>query len=60
MKPMLQHLLMAYQPLRQRGLLLDGRQPSGIVPAASARRQRVALVTLAGLRPLLFRPGTPS
>jgi len=61
MKPILHHLLAAYQPLRQRGLLLEGRQASGRVPSVAAeRRRRGTLVALTGLRHLLFRPGDPS
>ena len=54
MKPILQRLLLAYQPLRQRGLLLDGR-PSFVTAPATTHRQRATLTALTGLRPV-FRP----
>jgi hypothetical protein len=61
MKPILHPLLAAYQPLRQRGLLLDGRPSFGRVPSAAAEpRRRATLVALTGLLHLLFRPGDPS
>ncbi|WP_156458389.1 hypothetical protein [Rhodanobacter sp. Root627] len=57
MKPLFQRLLTAYQPLRQRGLLLDGRQPAGTAPpVVAARRPRITLAALTGLRHFLFPP----
>ncbi|WP_158754798.1 hypothetical protein [Dyella sp. S184] len=58
MNPILQHIMRAYQPLRQRGLLMDGqyRWPGAdvsndsqeSVPAARPRR-RMLLAALTGL-----------
>jgi hypothetical protein len=54
MGPIFQRLLRAYQPLQQRGLLLDGRQLTAAVPPTAAARRRT-LVALAGLCHPFFR-----
>ena len=57
MKPLFQRLLTAYQPLRQRCLLLDGLQPACTAPPAfSSLRPRITLSALTGLRHFLFPP----
>ncbi|GGY30888.1 hypothetical protein GCM10008098_25680 [Rhodanobacter panaciterrae] len=62
MNPLLRHILMAYRPLYQRGLLMDGQyrwpavdvsndrqEAAAAAPAATQPRRRLLLAALTGL-----------
>ncbi len=54
-KTMLDRVLLAYRPLYLHGLLLDGqyRLPRAAAPSQGARRRRMLLAALTGLRHVL-------
>ena len=59
-KSRIDRVLMAYRPLRLRGLLLDGqyRLPESVARKPLAHRQRMLLAALTGLRHALSPTGS--